>query len=136
MTGSLFSIMGADSGERWEVPIFRQGSIRLPTKEYSVSFDVSDLGLHQRLGHLLASVGSPRFWPALAAFLNDAVPIDSWVSMVFRSGAPPVVLHQGHNNRAQTGLFFRYVRELYVLDPFYSFSLTFERPGAPMPGLY
>jgi DNA-binding CsgD family transcriptional regulator len=101
-----------------------------------VNVDVSDLALHQRLGHLLSGIGSPRFWPSLAAFLNDAVPLDSWVSMVFRSGAPPVVLHQGHNNHAHHGLFSRYVRELYVLDPFYLFAQSFERPGAPMAGLY
>jgi DNA-binding CsgD family transcriptional regulator len=93
------------------------------------------LGFHQRLANLIGCVGGRRFWPSLAAFLQGVTPFDSWVGMIFRAGATPSVLHRGYNNQLEAGLFDAYVRELYVLDPFYVFS---QGPGGGQfpPGLY
>jgi DNA-binding CsgD family transcriptional regulator len=96
----------------------------------------TDVEFHQRLGHLLAALYSGRFWPTLAAFLQGATAFDSWVCMVFRGAEPPVLLHQGYNDQLETALFPDYMRELYVLDPFYLFSQSFTGTAPPAPGLY
>lgn len=99
---------------------------------------VLEVDFHRRLGHLLTTLNGPRFWPALSEFLREAAPFDSWVSMIFRSGRPPELLHKGYNSGAQTNLFPVYMQELYILDPFYSFALAMRAAEAPAanPGLY
>jgi len=56
--------------------------------------------------------------------------------MIFRTGLPPLVLHQGYNNQLEVGLFAGYVRELHVLDPFFVFSQGLGGGGNFTPGLY
>jgi|HubBroStandDraft_5_1064220.scaffolds.fasta_scaffold07870_2 DNA-binding CsgD family transcriptional regulator len=96
----------------------------------------TEVEFHQRLGHLLGALYSGRFWPTLAAFLQEATAFDSWVCMVFRGAEPPILLHQGYNDQLETALFPDYMRELYVLDPFYLFSQGFTGTAAPAAGLY
>ena len=90
---------------------------------------VTDLAFHQRLGHLVERLDSGQFWPSLATFLRRLVPFDSWVALVFRGGNPPIVLYEGDADETEDTLFNEYVNSLYVLDPFYQFSLTKFTPG-------
>lgn len=90
---------------------------------------VTDLAFHQRLGHLVERLDSGQFWPSLATFLRRLVPFDSWVALVFRVGNPPIVLYEGDADETEDTLFNEYVNSLYVLDPFYQFSLTKFTPG-------
>ena len=90
---------------------------------------VSELAFHQRLGHILSHATDEGFWPALAAFLRHSVAFDSWVAMIFRENQSPYVLHEGDGDILGDELFDEYVRGLYVLDPFYLFSMSSFRPG-------
>ena len=92
---------------------------------------VAELAFHQRLGHVLSRAKEDGFWPALAAFLRDSVAFDSWVAMIFREGLSPQVLYEGDGDLLGDALFDEYVRALYILDPFYLFSV-----GRFTPGLY
>ncbi|MBU6448402.1 MAG: helix-turn-helix transcriptional regulator [Rhodospirillales bacterium] len=101
-----------------------------------MDISVSDLGFHQRLGHLLGALNSEKFWPSLATFLRHSVPFDSWVAVVFRANSPPIVLYEGDSDLVEDALFSDYVRSLYLLDPFYAFSQQMENdPTIPF-GLY
>jgi DNA-binding CsgD family transcriptional regulator len=101
-----------------------------------VDISIADLGFHQRLGHLLGALNGERFWPSLATFLRQSVPFDSWVVMVFRTNLPPLVLYEGDSDLVEDTLFADYVRSLYLLDPFYSFSQQMENNTAISHGLY
>jgi DNA-binding CsgD family transcriptional regulator len=101
-----------------------------------MDISIADLGFHQRLGHLLGMLNSERFWPSLATFLRHSVPFDSWVAMVFRTNVPPIVLYEGDSDLVEDTLFSDYVRSLYLLDPFYSFSQQMENNTAVSPGFY
>ncbi|HEX7390595.1 MAG TPA: helix-turn-helix transcriptional regulator [Acidiphilium sp.] len=90
---------------------------------------MTDLAFHQRLGHLVDRLDSAEFWPSLATFLGKFVQFDSWVVLIFRTGAPPIVLHEGGGDDAGDALFLDYANSLYVLDPFYRFSLGTFSPG-------
>lgn len=84
---------------------------------------VSELAFHQQLGRLLEKQSDERFWPALADFLSTAAQFDTWVAMLFRPNQEPLVLADKAANYAGGNLFADYQRGLYLLDPFYTFSL-------------
>lgn len=88
-----------------------------------VMIPIAELAFHQRLGHVLTLVEKGGFWPALVAFLRDGASVDSWVAMIFRNGQSPQVLYEGETESMEDTLFDEYVRGLYILDPFYLFSV-------------
>ncbi len=90
---------------------------------------VSDLAFHQSLGSLVTRIDSDQFWPALATFLRKVGPFDSWVALIYQNGHPPIVLYEGDSDGTEDALFIKYVNSLYVLDPFYQFSLSQITPG-------
>ncbi|WP_018149689.1 helix-turn-helix transcriptional regulator [Leeia oryzae] len=94
-----------------------------------MSFSVSELAFHQRLGRLMARVGKEEFWPALAGFLREHMHFDTWVAMLFRPSEDPTVLADKGANVADSNLFHDYARGIYLLDPFYTFSMTATEPG-------
>jgi DNA-binding CsgD family transcriptional regulator len=92
---------------------------------------VADLAFHQRLGRLIEQSDTAGFWPTLAGFLSESIQFDTWVAMLFRPQQSPLVLADKAVNYADIDLFADYQRGLYLLDPFYAFSL-----GSISPGLY
>lgn len=92
---------------------------------------ISDVAFHQRLGRLVALAGQPGFWPAMAGLLKEAIRFDTWVVMLFRDGKAPVVLADQGANLSEQDHFGGYAEGLYLLDPFYTFSLL-----VPTTGLY
>jgi len=92
---------------------------------------VSELAFHQRLGRLIDSLDKDAFWSQLTGLLSEVVEFDTWVAMLFRPTHPPLVLADSAVNYAEDNLFDDYMRGLYLLDPFYAFSL-----GGIAPGIY
>ncbi|WP_409423035.1 helix-turn-helix transcriptional regulator [Pseudaeromonas sp. ZJS20] len=96
-----------------------------------MQLNVADLAFHQRLGRLLDGIEEEAFWPQLASFLGERLAFDSWVAVLFRPEAPPLVLADHGVNYAPGNLFADYLNGLYLLDPFHSFALK-----SPAAGVY
>ncbi|UGA38434.1 LuxR C-terminal-related transcriptional regulator [Chromobacterium haemolyticum] len=94
-----------------------------------MQLNVADLVFHQQLGRLLGCVDNPAFWRQLAAFLREHLSFDTWVVLLFRQEAPPLVLADHAANYAHDDLFADYRRGLYLLDPFYGFALKCPAAG-------
>jgi DNA-binding CsgD family transcriptional regulator len=96
-----------------------------------MELSVADLAFHQRLARLMDCLDNDLFWPAVARFLRERVAFNCWTSMIFQAGRSPVVLGEGGDDgdTSNDDLFSEYVNGLYVLDPFYQFSLKPFQPG-------
>ena len=92
---------------------------------------VADLAFHQQLGRLLTQLDEPAFWSRLAQCLGGVARFDNWVAMLFRPERPPLVWADFNANQQDEDLFSEYVRDVYLLDPFYQFAMN-----TPAPGLY
>lgn len=88
-----------------------------------------DLTWHHSIGHLLESLDQPNFWSALVRLLNQHVPFDSWVALLFSAGRPQVLAESPAADGAPDTLFQDYCRGLYLLDPFYLASRDSARNG-------
>ncbi len=62
----------------------------------------------------------PEFWSSLVRVLNEYVQIDNWVVLIFSNQQVQVVsLPEVADTEEVDAFIHRYVKELYMLDPFY-----------------
>jgi DNA-binding CsgD family transcriptional regulator len=96
-----------------------------------MKLDVADVAFHQRLGRLIERLDDGQFWNALIDLLRGAVQFDNWVAMIFSPADKPRVVAESPLQANHDDLFKGYLNGVYLLDPFYQFSL-----GAISPGVY
>nr|WP_218884192.1 helix-turn-helix transcriptional regulator [Burkholderia guangdongensis] len=70
-----------------------------------------------------------QFWNALIDLLRGAVPFDNWVAMVFSPTRKPRLIGESTPGAPHDALFGGYLSSVYLLDPFYQFSLGQISPG-------
>ncbi|MFM0239018.1 helix-turn-helix transcriptional regulator [Paraburkholderia phytofirmans] len=93
--------------------------------------EVSDVAFHQRLGRLVEKLDDKQFWHALIDLLRKVVHFDNWVAMIFWPNGKPQLIAEAQTRTPHDDLFKGYLNSVYLLDPFYQFSL-----GAISPGVY
>ncbi|MGU7783547.1 LuxR C-terminal-related transcriptional regulator [Burkholderia sp. PU8-34] len=91
--------------------------------------DIADLAFHQRLGRLIERIDDRQFWNALIDLLRGAVQVDNWVAMVFSPTHKPCLIAESAHGTKPDTLFEGYLNSVYLLDPFYQFSLGKISPG-------
>ncbi|MFM0040970.1 helix-turn-helix transcriptional regulator [Paraburkholderia sediminicola] len=96
-----------------------------------MQLEVADVAFHQRLGRLVEKLDDRQFWPALIDLLRRVVHFDNWVVMVFWPAGKPQLIAEIQARTSNDELFKGYLNNVYLLDPFYQFSL-----GAISPGVY
>jgi DNA-binding CsgD family transcriptional regulator len=96
-----------------------------------MKLDVADVAFHQRLGRLIERIDDGQFWNALIDVLRGMVSFDNWVAMIFSPVDKPRVVAESPLQATHDELFRGYLGGVYLLDPFYQFSL-----GAISPGVY
>jgi DNA-binding CsgD family transcriptional regulator len=96
-----------------------------------MQLEVSDVAFHQRLGRLVEKLDDKQFWHALIDLLRKVVHVDNWVVMVFWPNGTPQLIAEIPARAPHDELFKGYLNSVYLLDPFYQFSL-----GAISPGVY
>jgi DNA-binding CsgD family transcriptional regulator len=96
-----------------------------------MQLEVSDVAFHQRLGRLVEKLDDKQFWHALIDLLRKVVHVDNWVVMIFWPNGTPQLIAEIPARAPHDELFKGYLNSVYLLDPFYQFSL-----GAISPGVY
>ncbi|PZR44072.1 helix-turn-helix transcriptional regulator [Paraburkholderia fungorum] len=96
-----------------------------------MQLEVSDVAFHQRLGRLVEKLDDKQFWQALIDLLRKVVHVDNWVVMIFWTNGTPQLIAEIPARAPHDELFKGYLNSVYLLDPFYQFSL-----GAISPGVY
>lgn len=96
-----------------------------------MQLDVSDVAFHQRLGRLVQKLDDKQFWTALTDLLRGVTHFDNWVAVIFWTGDKPRLIAEAQTRVPHDELFHGYLNGVYLLDPFYQFSL-----GAISPGVY
>lgn len=96
-----------------------------------MQLEVSDVAFHQRLGRLVEKLDDKQFWQALIDLLRKVVHVDNWVVMIFWPNGTPQLIAEIPACAPHDELFKGYLNSVYLLDPFYQFSL-----GAISPGVY
>ncbi|MDG9927558.1 MULTISPECIES: helix-turn-helix transcriptional regulator [unclassified Pseudomonas] len=89
---------------------------------------LQDLAWHRAVGQLIERLDQPGFWLALSRLLQDYVPADSWVVLLFDQGRPRVFAESVYEGGGSDPLYGDYLQGLYLLDPFYIASR--EHPGS------
>ncbi|BAN47355.1 LuxR C-terminal-related transcriptional regulator [Metapseudomonas resinovorans] len=84
-----------------------------------MSLTLQDIAWHQSVGRLIEQLDRPGFWIALVRLLEQYVPFDSWVALLFSDGRPQVFAECPGVDGGPDPLFKDYLRGLYLLDPFY-----------------
>ena len=75
---------------------------------------------HRSLGTLISKLNTPVFWGALVQMVNEHVPIDTWVALIFSSQQSQVLCFRDTSEENERiALTQDYVQGLYLLDPFY-----------------
>lgn len=84
----------------------------------TLAFD--DITWHRAVGQLIEALDKPNFWAQLVRLLDQYVPFDSWVALLFSADQHPQVFAEcpGADGNPDP-LFQDYLRGLYLLDPFY-----------------
>ncbi|WP_028218637.1 helix-turn-helix domain-containing protein [Paraburkholderia oxyphila] len=96
-----------------------------------MKLDVADVAFHQRLGRLIERLDDHQFWNALIDLLRGVVRFDNWVAMVYSPTLKPRLIAASVSDAAGDTLFQGYLNNVYLLDPYYQFSL-----GPISPGVY
>jgi len=96
-----------------------------------MQLEVSDVAFHHRLGRLVEKLDDKQFWPALMDLLRSVVEFDNWVVVVFWPQGKPQLIAELQARTPHDELFKGYLNSVYLLDPFYQFSL-----GAINRGVY
>lgn len=86
--------------------------------------EVSDVAFHQRLGRLVQKLDDKQFWTALTDLLRGVVHFDNWVAVIFWPNGKPRLIAEAQTPAPHNELFSGYLNSVYLLDPFYQFSLT------------
>jgi DNA-binding CsgD family transcriptional regulator len=94
-----------------------------------MQLEVSDVAFHQRLGRLIEKLDDQRFWQALVDLLRSVVHFDNWVVVVFWPDGKPKLIAEIQTPTSGEDLFRGYLNSVYLLDPFYQFSLSAIRSG-------
>ncbi|WP_248750524.1 LuxR C-terminal-related transcriptional regulator [Pseudomonas sp. MWU15-20650] len=82
--------------------------------------DLHSLAWHRSLGKLIMQLNRPEFWSSLVRVLNEYVQIDNWVVLVFSDRQVRVIsLPEVADSDEVDAFIHRYVKGLYLLDPFY-----------------
>ncbi|QBF26279.1 response regulator transcription factor [Pseudomonas tructae] len=83
-------------------------------------FDLHSLAWHRSIGKLIMQLNRPEFWSSLVRVLNEYVHIDNWVVLIFSNQHVDVVsLPEVADAEEVNAFIHRYVKGLYLLDPFY-----------------
>ncbi|MGU7775424.1 response regulator transcription factor [Burkholderia sp. MR1-5-21] len=96
-----------------------------------MNLTLQDVAWHRSIGRLVESLDQPGFWLALIRQIEEYVPVDSWVVLVFSDGRPQVFAECPYEGGGPDPLFRDYVQGLYLLDPFY-----IANREAPQSGLF
>ncbi|MBD0678979.1 helix-turn-helix transcriptional regulator [Pseudomonas sp. PSB11] len=81
---------------------------------------LDDIAWHRSVGQLIDALDKPNFWTQLVRLLDQYVPCDSWVALLFSADQHPQVFAECPGIDASPDpLFQDYLRGLYLLDPFY-----------------
>ncbi|WP_032835114.1 helix-turn-helix transcriptional regulator [Pseudomonas sp. GM50] len=82
--------------------------------------DLHSLAWHRSIGKLIMQLNRPEFWSSLIRTLNEYVKIDNWVVLIFSNQQVTVVsLPEVADTEELDAFIHRYVKGLYMLDPFY-----------------
>ncbi|MBD9564425.1 helix-turn-helix transcriptional regulator [Pseudomonas sp. PDM09] len=82
--------------------------------------DLHSLAWHRSIGKLIMQLNRPEFWSSLIRTLNEYVQIDNWVVLIFSNQQVKVVsLPEVADTEEVDAFIHRYVKGLYMLDPFY-----------------
>lgn len=84
-----------------------------------MTLTLQDVAWHRSVGHLIESLNQPDFWLALSRLLDDYVPLDSWVVLLFSNDRPHIFACSEYEGDGPDPLVHEYVKGLYLLDPFY-----------------
>ncbi|WP_448725392.1 helix-turn-helix domain-containing protein [Pseudomonas farris] len=82
--------------------------------------DLHSLAWHRSIGKLIMQLNRPEFWSSLIRTLNEYVQIDNWVVLIFSNQQVQVVsLPEIADTEEVDAFIHRYIKGLYMLDPFY-----------------
>lgn len=85
-----------------------------------MSLDLHNLAWHRSAGKLIMQLNRPAFWSSLVRVLNEYVPIDNWVVLVFGDQHVQVIsVPEVADAEEVDALTQHYVKGLFLLDPFY-----------------
>lgn len=75
---------------------------------------------HRSIAKLIEKLNRPEFWNSLVRLLNEYTPVDNWVVLMFdNEGVQAICYPDTADEEEIDGLLNRYVKGLYMLDPFY-----------------
>lgn len=95
-----------------------------------MTLSFSDITWHRAVGQLIEALDKPNFWAQLVRLLDQYMPFDSWVALLFSTGQHPQVFAASPGEDGiPDPLFEDYLRGLYLLDPFYIASREQSRSG-------
>lgn len=80
---------------------------------------LQDLTWHRAIGQLIGRLDQPDFWLTLSRLVQEYVPADSWVAILFGQGRPRVFAESAYEGGGSDPLYHSYLNGLYLLDPFY-----------------
>jgi DNA-binding CsgD family transcriptional regulator len=107
-----------------------RSSIRPAIKGKPMTLSFDDITWHRAVGQLIEALDKPNFWAQLVRLLDQYMPFDSWVALLFSSDQHPQVFAASPGEEGiPDALFEDYLRGLYLLDPFYIASREQSRSG-------
>jgi len=95
-----------------------------------MTLSLEDIAWHRSVGQMIDALDQPNFWTQLVRLLDQYVPFDSWVVLLFSSEHKPLVFAECPGQDGEPDhLFQEYLNGLYLLDPFYIASREHSRTG-------
>lgn len=95
-----------------------------------MTMSLQDIAWHRAVGQMIDALDQPNFWTQLVRLLDQYVPCDSWVALLFSSEYRPLVFAECPGaDGTPDQLFQDYLNGLYLLDPFYIASRERARTG-------
>ncbi|UII72619.1 LuxR C-terminal-related transcriptional regulator [Pseudomonas sp. HN11] len=95
-----------------------------------MTMSLQDIAWHRAVGQMIDALDQPNFWAQLVRLLDQYVPSDSWVVLLFSSEHRPLVFAECPGaDGTPDPLFQDYLNGLYLLDPFYIASREQARTG-------
>lgn len=95
-----------------------------------MTLSLEDIVWHRSVGQMIDALDQPNFWTQLVRLLDQYVPFDSWVVLLFSSEHKPLVFAECPGQDGEPDhLFQDYLNGLYLLDPFYIASREHSRTG-------
>lgn len=95
-----------------------------------MTMSLEDIAWHRSVGQMIDALDQANFWTQLVRLLDQYVPFDSWVVLLFSSEHKPLVFAECPGQDGEPDhLFQDYLNGLYLLDPFYIASREHARTG-------